>query len=125
MIPDLGFVVAAFAEAIEVTIEHQGATTYPLGVAVTAAPVSEVVEAVVLPAGGRALERLTDGDQTRELIELYFTNAVSISGSRPSGAGSPRPPDVVIWGGVRYVVQTAEPWGPAGYQRVIAAREGA
>lgn len=121
MIPNVSFVVGYFASGIPVQIARAAAVTWSAtGRAVATAEVFEDFEAMPIPGSGRTIQRDRDGQTTEETLEMYTTD-LAISSARVETG---RPPDVILYAGVRWVVDQVDAWDQAGYRRVVIRREG-
>lgn len=103
--------------------------TYPLtrgsagsfvgGDYVPGATVAMTIEAVIVPASGRQLERLPEGQRTKDVIAIYSPTELRTA----SVAGAPA--DQVEWSGAQYQVQSVKAWNEAGgFFEALAVRSG-
>ena len=80
-------------------------------------PVRLSVLVSVQPAGGASVQRLSEGQRTREQIVLFTETALRIA-----DASTAIPADVITWRGHQYEVQTVEAWDS--FWRCVAAKVG-
>lgn len=73
------------------------------------------IDASVQPATAKELERLPEGQRTRETLAVYTTTELRIAA--PGQAA-----DRLEHDGVTYEVQSVEPWGVGGYFKALAAK---
>jgi hypothetical protein len=77
------------------------------------------IEAVIVPASGRQLQRLPEAQRSTEAIAIY--TATALRTAEASGA----PGDRVTYGGRVFEVQSVKPWNEAGgFCEAIAVRCG-
>lgn len=75
------------------------------------------ITASVQPASGRDLQRLPEGQSTRETISVW-SPAELRTATDAAGASADR----IEWQGRVYEVQLVEPWAPGQYWRAVAAK---
>lgn len=100
-------------------VTRTAAGTYVGGSYVPGATVSLTVEAVVVPASGRQLERLPEGQRSKDTIAIYSPTEL-----RTASVDGP-PADRLTWQGASYEVQSVKPWNEAGgFFEALAVRTG-
>ena len=122
MIPNVGWVVAAFAAGVTVTRERPAAAPLVDGIATPAGPpTTTAIELLWLPQAGDDLERASEGQRAGATLDLFAVSTVDLRGG---DAATGTLPDVVIVRGFRYQVETVEPWAEAGagYRRFRCRR---
>jgi hypothetical protein len=113
-------VLSAFGAPSAIGVTRYASGSYVDGRWSSGAGVATSVDAAVHPAGRRDVEKLPEGEQTKEAIAIY-----TISPLKTSKAGTGQKSDVVAWRDQSYEVQAVEDWtAQAGYALAIATRIG-
>ncbi len=78
------------------------------------------IDAVVQPARGQELQRLPEGRRTSETIKVYTTTKLL-----SAEVDTQNQPDVLVWQGREYQVETIDPWDEYGnYFKALALKVG-
>lgn len=109
--------IARLGHPTPVKLIRSAPGSYDKGRYVPGATTELEIVASVQPAGGRDLQRLPEGQRTRETIAVWSPNEIRTANDAAGAAA-----DRIEWQGRTYEVQLVEPWVPGQYWRAIAAK---
>jgi hypothetical protein len=106
-VDDLSDAIEELATGVYQVNRSTGATTYLDGVRVPPSTTASTILALVTPTSGRQLERLPEGLRSNETITIY--TKTQLQTVAPTAE-----PDVVIYNGASYQVESVERWQQSG-----------
>jgi hypothetical protein len=118
---DVSAAVIGLSQDVVDVVRRNGAGSYVAGDWVPSSNVSTTTYAAnVQQASGRDIQKLPEGERTREAIVVYLPRDAGPFQVSERTAGLDR--DRLVWRGVTFELARVEDWSSYGYWRALAVR---